>query len=109
MILIFLNPANGLSENNKWCYEPWVGDSHVRIDIVDRIEENGTYSIYYSVGEEFVVTLDRDVFADTGWISLSRGGVGDYRVYYECDWVDYETSQKVIDELVTDVLNMVRE
>lgn len=107
IIFLYLIPIDGLSEGME--IKEWAFDPELTIDIVDRIDEDGTYTIYYCIGEEFVVRLDRNVEEDTGWISMTRGGVGDCRVYYECDWIEWESSQMVIDELVTDALNMVRE
>lgn len=107
MIFLYLMPIDGISEGAG--IKGWAFDPELTIDIVDRIDEDGTYTIYYCIGEEFVIRLDRNVEEDTGIISMAKGGIEDCTVYFECDWVGWETSQMVIDELVTDALNMVRE
>ena len=85
----------------------WVFDPRISIDVVDHVDKDGCYSVYYSIAEEFVITLDRDVYNDTGWLYMTRGGVDDCRVYIESDWGSKEESEKIINEWIGMALMMV--
>ena len=85
----------------------WIFDPRISVEVVDRVDDNGTYSVYYSIAEEFVITLDRDIYNDMGWLSLYRGDLNNCRLYCECDWGGQEESEKIINEWIGMALMMV--
>ena len=85
----------------------WAFDPRINVYVVDRVKEEGRYSAYYCVGEEFLITLDRDVVRDDGRISMIRDNGGHCRLYYECDWQDEDRSTTVIDGLVRTALAII--
>lgn len=101
VVLIFSMTANAE------ILDRWVFDPRISVDVVDHVDKDGCYSVYYSIAEEFVITLDRDVYNDTGWLYMTRGGVDDCRVYIESDWGGPEKSKKIIDEWIQMALMMV--
>ena len=85
----------------------WVFDPRISIDVVDHVDKDGCYSVYYSIAEEFVITLDRDVYNDTGRLYMTRGGVDDCMVYIESDWGGQEEYERIVDEWGNMALMMV--
>ena len=106
LILVFIKLMGAGAEVT---FERWVFDPRISIDLVDKVEETGSYCMYYSVGEEFVITLSRDLNEDSGWITMCRGGIEDFRCYYEEEWQGTEQAEKVINELVLEALNIIGE
>lgn len=88
-------------------FERWVFDPRISIDLVDKVEQTGTYCVYYSVGEEFVITLSRDLNQDSGWITMCRGGIDDFHCYYEEEWQGSKQAEETINELIQEALNMI--
>lgn len=87
--------------------ERWIFDPRISVDVVDRVDDNGTYSVYYAIAEDFVITLDRDVYNDTGHLTMYRGDLGNCRVYCESDWGSQEESEKIINEWIEMALMMI--
>ena len=102
LMLIVLKSLGAGAEMNDWVF-----DSRVNVYVVDRVQEEGRYSAYYCIGEEFLITLDRSIERDEGWISMIRDTGGVSRLYYECDWQDEIQSQRIIDELVRNALSIL--
>ena len=92
---------------NAEIMERWIFDPRISVEVVDHVDENGCYSVYYSIAEEFVITLDRDVYNDTGWLSLYRGDINNCRLYLESDWGSKEESDKTINEWIGMALMMI--
>lgn len=106
LILITLKLMGAGAETR---FERWVFDPRISIDLVDKVEQTGTYCVYYSVGEEFVITLSRDLNQDSGWITMCRGGIDDFRCYYEEEWQGSEQAEETINDLIQEALNMIGE
>lgn len=87
--------------------EKWIFDPRINIEVVDHVDDDGCYSVYYCIAEDFVITLDRDVYNDTGWLTMYRGDLGNCRVYCESDWGDAEESKQIINEWISMALMMI--
>ena len=84
----------------RWAYDP-----RVNIFVVDQVEDEGRYSIYFCIAEEYVVSLERQLDYDFGWISMCR----DDAIVYETDWVDQSEAMAIVDRLVEKALELVGE
>lgn len=89
-----------MTEAPQWAYDP-----RVNIFVVDRVEDEGRYSIYFCIAEEYVVSLERQLDYDFGWISMCR----DDAIVYETDWVDQSEAMVIVDRLVEKALELVGE
>ena len=82
--------------------ERWVFDPRVNIYVVDKVDDEWRYDIYYCIDDHYIITLERDMWRDTGWITLYEDGIG---ISYQSDWGGEEESRKIINNLVSEILN----
>lgn len=87
--------------------ERWIFDPRISVDVVDRVNDDGTYSVYYAIAEDFVITLDRDIRNDTGHLTMYRGDLNNCRIYCDSDWGNKEESDRIINEWINMALMMV--
>ena len=83
--------------------ERWVFDPRVSIYVVDKVDDEWRYNTYYCIDDRYIVTLERDMWLDTGLITLYEDGVG---VSYQADWGGEDESKIIIDNLVSNILNI---
>jgi hypothetical protein len=99
LILITLKVAGA---GNAETVERWVFDPRVNIYLVDKVDDEWRYDIYYCIDDQYIVTLERDMWRNTGWITLYEDGIG---ISYQSDWGGEEESRKIINNLVSEILN----
>lgn len=85
--------------------EDWIRDPRVSIEVSNRVDENGTYNVFYCIDDEYVVTLERNINEDTGWITLTRGDFGRCKLLYETDWGSMAESERIINDLIEQILS----
>lgn len=100
LILITLKMAGAGSAES---IERWVFDPRVNIYVVDKVDDEWRYNVYYCVDDHYIVTLERDIWRDTGSITMYEDGIG---VLYQSDWGGEEESRKIINNLVSEILNI---
>ena len=91
------------------CLERWIFDPRVEVYVVDRVDEESRYSVYYCIADTYVITLERDVGRDFGWITEHKDVYGETVLCYETDWGDMNQAKKIINRLVSEALISLEE
>lgn len=80
--------------------ERWAFDPRVNIYVVDKVEDEWRYNIYYCIDDRFIISLERDMWRNTGTITMSD----DNGICYQTDWGDNNQSKIIINKLVRSAL-----
>lgn len=87
-----------MTEAPQWAFDP-----RIVVYTVDKIEDEGRYTTYICVDEEYIISIDRRMEYDFGKITMTRGDF----IYYESEyWSEYE-GRIIMDELVYKALELV--
>lgn len=100
LIILKLMGAGSAEQMERWVFNP-----RVSVEVVDRVDDEGRYSVYYCIDSEIVITLRRDVLHDTGLITMQRGDINSSHLLYEKEWENAEDTKRTINELIEKALN----